>query len=349
MTGAIPLEGADGKRVRHAHGASAEHYALCRCGHSRNKPFRSGMHWYVGFTDPAPRPSPTLFEHAGGLGPLTRAARLLHEKHIPADPLLAPVFADMAADQPQALATWLAAALGGPALPGAGEALTQSLLSPSGQPLTEDQRARWVSLASRAADEAGLPAAPGFRSAFTSCLEWLSRVATQPAADGGPGLVPTWDWGPGGPPAPAKHDAGQDTAAPVTLPAPGEPVSFDAHIKPLFRDPDRQSMRFAFDLSSADDVRTTPPAFCSASRTEPCPATARGPPTRSRSSSAGPKPEWNPSATRRERRFGRGSGASWRLFSAIMAASWRRTPARLTWPPPSRTQAQAPPGGPWSA
>jgi len=45
-------------------------------------------------------------------------------------------------------------------------------------------------------------------------------------------------------------------AAPVTLPAPGEPVSFDAHIKPLFRDRDRQSMSFAFDLSSADDVRT---------------------------------------------------------------------------------------------
>jgi hypothetical protein len=81
-------------------------------------------------------------------------------------------------------------------------------------------------------------------------------VATQPAADDAPGLVPTWDWGPGGPPAPAKHDADQDTAQPVTLPAPGEPVSFDAHIKPLFRDRDRQSMSFAFDLWSADDVRT---------------------------------------------------------------------------------------------
>ncbi len=258
VTGEIPLEGADGKRVRPAHGASAEHYALCRCGHSRNKPFCSGMHWYVGFTDPAPRPSPTLFEYAGGLGPLTRAARLLHEKHIPADPLLAPVFADMAADQPQALAAWLAAALGGPALrgpPGAGEARPQSLLSPSGQPLTDDQRARWVALASRAADEAGLPDAPGFRSALASCLEWLSRVATQPAADGGPGPVPTWDWGPGGPPAPAaRRRPGRRPAG--ALPAPGEPVSFDAHIKPLFRDQDRQSMSFAFDLSSADDVRT---------------------------------------------------------------------------------------------
>ena len=114
-----------------------------------------------------------------------------------------------------------------------------------------------MSLASRAADEAGLPDAPGFRSALASCLEWLSRVATQPAA--GRRARPGTDAGTGAraarPPR-AEHDAGQDTAAPVTLPAPGEPVSFDAHIKPLFRDQDRQSMSFAFDLSSADDVRT---------------------------------------------------------------------------------------------
>jgi CDGSH-type Zn-finger protein/truncated hemoglobin YjbI len=284
VTGRIPLAGPDGEPAAHAQGASAEHYALCRCGHSRNKPFCSGMHWYVGFTDPPARPSPTLFEHAGGAGPLTRTARLLYEKHIPADPLLAPVFADMPADQPQALAAWLAAALGGPPLPGPDQAghhqagpnqaghnragrartsppaesaagLPRSLLSPAGQPLTEDQRARWASLASRAADEAGLPADPGFRSAFASCLEWVSRVAAQSPAAGVPAAVPIWDWGPGGPPGPARQDAGGDAAQPVTLPAPGEPVSFDTHIKALFRDRDRQSMSFAFDLWSADDVR----------------------------------------------------------------------------------------------
>ena len=33
-------------------GASLEHYVLCRCGHSKNKPFCDGTHWYVDFTDP---------------------------------------------------------------------------------------------------------------------------------------------------------------------------------------------------------------------------------------------------------------------------------------------------------
>ena len=86
-------------------------------------------------------------------------------------------------------------------------------------------------------------------------LPWYAFPGHCPA-DGDPGPVPTWDWGPGGPPAPAAPDAGQGPAQQATLPAPGEPVSFGAHIKPLFRDRDRQSMSFAFDLSSADDVRT---------------------------------------------------------------------------------------------
>ncbi len=32
-------------------GASAEHYTLCRCGASKNKPFCDGTHWQIGFRD----------------------------------------------------------------------------------------------------------------------------------------------------------------------------------------------------------------------------------------------------------------------------------------------------------
>jgi hypothetical protein len=34
----------------------------------------------------------------------------------------------------------------------------------------------------------------------------------------------------------------------------GEPISFEKQIKPLFREGDRQSMKWAFDLWSHDDV-----------------------------------------------------------------------------------------------
>jgi CDGSH-type Zn-finger protein len=32
-------------------GASKEHFTLCRCGGSKNKPFCDGTHWYIKFRD----------------------------------------------------------------------------------------------------------------------------------------------------------------------------------------------------------------------------------------------------------------------------------------------------------
>ncbi len=54
VTGGIPLRDGEGNDEPRNEGASREHYALCRCGHSQNKPFCSGMHWYVDFNDPVP-------------------------------------------------------------------------------------------------------------------------------------------------------------------------------------------------------------------------------------------------------------------------------------------------------
>jgi hypothetical protein len=42
----------------------------------------------------------------------------------------------------------------------------------------------------------------------------------------------------------------------VTVPAAGEPLSFEANIKPLFRERDQKSMKNAFDLWAYDDVKT---------------------------------------------------------------------------------------------
>ncbi|MEX0790219.1 MAG: thiamine pyrophosphate-binding protein, partial [Actinomycetota bacterium] len=45
VTGGIALDAEPGE------GASREHFTLCRCGQSRNKPFCDGSHWYAGFKD----------------------------------------------------------------------------------------------------------------------------------------------------------------------------------------------------------------------------------------------------------------------------------------------------------
>jgi truncated hemoglobin YjbI len=196
------------------------------------------MHWYVGFQDPAPPADPSLFEWAGGRPALTRMTRLLYEKHVPADPLLAPLFAGAPPGLARREALAMAAAFGGPA----GEPL------PGRPELSEEQRARWVTLATAAAEEAQLPADPEFRAAFVGYLEWVSGKATAEPA-------PRWDWTAAGRPvSPPAAAAGQE-GEPVTLPGPDEPVSFATHIKPLFRDKDRQSMSFAFDLWAVDDVR----------------------------------------------------------------------------------------------
>lgn len=46
VTGGIELLG-----HAFADGASPEHYTLCRCGASKNKPFCDGSHWKIGFED----------------------------------------------------------------------------------------------------------------------------------------------------------------------------------------------------------------------------------------------------------------------------------------------------------
>jgi CDGSH-type Zn-finger protein/truncated hemoglobin YjbI len=254
VTGGVPLNDASGADVPRAEGASREHYALCRCGHSQNKPFCSGMHWYVDFRDPVRRPGaePTLYEWAGGLPALTRMTRLLYEKHVPADDLLAPLFATMPPDLPQREAAIMAEAFGGLSPADGAPAI-------AGRGFTEQQRARWVALASQAADEARLPADPEFRAAFTSYLEWSSRAAMAQPAPGAPGAaevpVPAWTWSPSGPPAAAPAPAAAVEQPQAALPGPDETVSFAAHVKPLFREHDRKSMTFAFDLWSRDDVQ----------------------------------------------------------------------------------------------
>ncbi|MEU4191926.1 CDGSH iron-sulfur domain-containing protein [Kribbella sp. NPDC026611] len=264
ITGGVPLHDNDGDDVPRNEGASLEHYALCRCGHSQNKPFCSGMHWYVDFHDPLPSDEPTIFEWCGGLPALTRMARLFYEKHVPQDPLLAPLFGSMSADHPQRVAAWLGEVFGGPkAYSGPYGGYSRMVNEHVGKGISEEQRARWVQLLLLSATEAGLPNDPEFRAAFSSYVEWGSRLAVENSqANSRPPQhmpMPNWHWTTAaGPPGsrisalPSDEPAEKHT--PV-LPAADEPVSFEHHIRTLFRPFDRKSMSFAFDLWSYDDVR----------------------------------------------------------------------------------------------
>jgi hypothetical protein len=161
------------------------------------------------------------------------------------------------------VARWLAEVFGGPPVySGAYGGNAHMLSQHAGKSLTEDQRGRWVALLCKSASEAGLPNDAGFQAAFRSYLEWESRLAvddSKAATKAAPERpMPRWDWPSGtGPPQTASAtgaaEIGTEEAA-IVLPVEGQPISFEKHVKPLFRERDRQSMQFAFDLWSYDDV-----------------------------------------------------------------------------------------------
>jgi CDGSH-type Zn-finger protein/truncated hemoglobin YjbI len=265
ITGTLGLVDEHGSDIPRAEGSSREHFSLCRCGHSQNKPFCSGMHWSVQFKDPIADSSrePTLFEWAGGFPALLRMMRIFYGKYVPEDPLVGPLFANMSPDHPERVAAWLSEVFGGPGFysqryGGYSRMISQHV----GKCITEEQRARWVEMLCQSADDAMLPNDAEFRAAFVAYLEWGSRIGqenSQQHAVPPPNMpVPRWWWvcnaKPGARISALASDPENNGGATITLPDPGETPSFVRHIKTLFRTMDRESMRFAFDLWSHDDV-----------------------------------------------------------------------------------------------
>jgi hemoglobin len=142
---------------------------------------------------------PTLYEWAGGAPALTRLTEAFYAR-VRADEVLAPVFAEMPPDHPEHVAFWLGEVFGGPPrYTDEHGGYPHMLAKHRGRALTEEQRFRWVQLICRAADEAGLPSDPEFRSAFVAYIEWGTRLAlanSQPGAEPVPEApVPRWGWG----------------------------------------------------------------------------------------------------------------------------------------------------------
>ena len=143
--------------------------------------------------------TPTLYDWAGGTEAFERLTEIFYGK-VREDDLLEPVFRHMDRGHPKHVAAWLAEVFGGP------ERYTEErggyphmVAKHRNRALTEEQRRRWVNLICDAADEAGLPSDPEFRSAFVAYIEWGTRLAvanSQPDASPPPNApVPRWGWG----------------------------------------------------------------------------------------------------------------------------------------------------------
>ena len=142
---------------------------------------------------------PTLYEWAGGTQAFERLTETFY-RHVHQDPLLAPLFARVGPDHAHHVAQWLAEVFGGPpAYTDEHGGYPTMLRHHLGLAITEQQRARWARLIAEAADEAGLPSDPEFRSALVAYIEWASRIGktnSQPGATPPPRApVPRWGWG----------------------------------------------------------------------------------------------------------------------------------------------------------
>lgn len=149
-------------------------------------------------TQQAPTP-PSLYDWAGGMAALEKLTDAFYGK-VKADPLLAPVFAQMDPEHPQHVAKFLAEVFGGPkAYSQAHGGHPEMVRHHLGRRLQETQRRRWVELLVDAADEIGLPDDPEFRSAFVGYIEWGTRLAvinSQPGATADENApMPQWGWG----------------------------------------------------------------------------------------------------------------------------------------------------------
>ena len=152
---------------------------------------------------------PTLYDWAGGAEAFQRLTSLFYER-VHADPLLAPIFAHAGPDHPHNVGVWLAEVFGGPAEYTAEHGGYPAMMRHHlGRNITPQQRTRWVQLIAAAADEAGLPDDPEFRSAFLAYVEWGSRIGMANSAPGAAppprAPVPRWGWGEAPPYVPTQR------------------------------------------------------------------------------------------------------------------------------------------------
>jgi hemoglobin len=145
-------------------------------------------------------PVPSLFDWAGGAAAFRRLVDAFYDR-VEADDLLSPYFPGGVGEEHRAHVTaWWVEVFGGPATYTAELGGYEAMLAHHrGLAITDEQRFRFASLMSLAADDARLPADPEFRAALVGYLEWGTRIAlhnSQPDAEVTEHApVPRWGWG----------------------------------------------------------------------------------------------------------------------------------------------------------
>jgi hemoglobin len=143
---------------------------------------------------------PTLYDWAGGEAAFRSLIDAFYDR-VETDAVLSPLFPDGVTDEHRAhVTTWWVEVFGGPAAYteelGGYEAM---LAHHRGLHITPDQRFRFASLMSLAADDAGLPDDPEFRAALVGYLEWGTRIAMHNSQPGSEVMehapTPRWGWG----------------------------------------------------------------------------------------------------------------------------------------------------------
>jgi hemoglobin len=144
--------------------------------------------------------TPTLYEWAGG-GPAIEALIGAFYDRVERDDLLSPLFpGGVTAEHREHVVAWWSEVFGGPTAYTDGLGGYEHMLAKHrGLGITPEQRFRFASLMSLAADDAGLPDDPEFRAALVGYLEWGTRLAlanSQPGAElAEHAPVPRWGWG----------------------------------------------------------------------------------------------------------------------------------------------------------
>jgi hemoglobin len=143
---------------------------------------------------------PTIYEWAGGSVAFERWLNRFYDL-VEDDSLIAPFFGGTvsAVHRDHASAWWIEV-MGGPSRYGEELGGYESMLAHHrGLGITSEQRFRFVTLLSQAADDAELPSDPEFRAAIMGYAEWGSRLAVHnsaPDADVSEHApMPRWGWG----------------------------------------------------------------------------------------------------------------------------------------------------------